>query len=87
VITDYADAEGFAVVSKDADFINTVQVSGKPAKLLAIKTGNCSNTDLRELVSARLPEIAAAFVDGAVVELHRTLLVVHGGRKDIPKPD
>lgn len=27
VVTDYADAESFAVVSKDADFINAVQVS------------------------------------------------------------
>jgi len=72
-----ADVEGRVVVSKDADFTNSHVVTGAPARLLTIKTGNISNNDLLALVDSRLADIATAMSHASHVELHRTLLVVH----------
>jgi hypothetical protein len=47
--------------------------------LLLVATGNIRNHDLLVLVENRLAEILAAFQGSGFVELHRDVLVVHGG--------
>lgn len=81
-ITAMADTQGRAVVSKDADFVNSHLVSGKPLKLLVVRTGNCSNAELFGLFDRYLAEIVAAFAHADHIELHRTLLVIHAGHGD-----
>ena len=53
-ITAKADIEGRIVVTKDADFLDSYLLFGKPAKLLLVKTGNIPNSDL--LLSLLYPE-------------------------------
>ncbi len=45
-VNDLADREQRAVVTKDADFVDSHVLRGQPAKLLLISTGNISNRDL-----------------------------------------
>lgn len=81
-ITAIADDQGRVVVSKDADFVNTHLVSGKPAKLLVVRIGNSSNAELFDLIDRYLDEIVAAFADADYIELHRMLLVIRAGRQE-----
>lgn len=76
-IAAWADADGSVVISKDADFVNSHRVSGVPARLLAIRTGNISNAELIAIFDTLLDEIARAFGAASYVELHRSVLVVN----------
>lgn len=68
-ITSLADAEDRIVVTKDADFVDSHTVRGRPAKLLLISTGNASNAALSALLARSLPAIAEAFELHSFVEL------------------
>lgn len=52
-----ADRDGRVVVTKDADFRNSHLLTGSPAKLLVVATGNIGNDDLLQLFELRLTEI------------------------------
>src|SRR5258707_5754144 len=41
VIWNYAKANGFAIISKDADFINLSFLHGSPPKVIYLELGNC----------------------------------------------
>jgi predicted nuclease of predicted toxin-antitoxin system len=56
-----ADAEDRIVVSKDSDFRDSHLLSGTPARLLVVTTGNISNHDLFALIDEHLDELVAAF--------------------------
>ena len=73
-----ADDGGRVLVTKDADFVNSHVLSGRPALLLLISTGNIETVVLEQLVLANLTEIVTAFSVASFVELTRTNLVVHG---------
>lgn len=73
-----ADIEGRVVVSKDADFRHSHTVSGTPAKLLLVVTGNIGNDDLVMLFEDRIDEVETAFGGADLIELHRNVLIVHG---------
>lgn len=77
VIVAIADQEDRVVVTKDADFVDSFILHGRPNRLLVITTGNISNTDLELLVAPALPAIVAAFTTHRYVELSRTALVIH----------
>jgi predicted nuclease of predicted toxin-antitoxin system len=77
-ISAYADADGIAVVTKDSDFRHSHTVSGSPAKLLLVATGNIRNDDLLALFDHRLDEIATGFAHAGFIELHREVLIIHG---------
>ena len=49
--------QGFAIVTKDADFHQMSLVRGAPPKVVWIRVGNASTTSLRELLRARTPDI------------------------------
>jgi predicted nuclease of predicted toxin-antitoxin system len=75
-----ASAESRVVVTKDADFMASHLLSGEPARLLVVATGNITNAALLTLFTERLDDIVAAvgMRERAFVELHRDQLVIHG---------
>lgn len=74
-INSLSEREGHIVITKDADFINSFLLSGRPRKLLLISVGNCSNADLESLFVPRIPEISAIFSDNDYVELSRAAII------------
>jgi predicted nuclease of predicted toxin-antitoxin system len=73
-----ADRDQRAVVTKDADFVNSHVLSGKPAKLLLISTGNISNQELEQLVVSVIPDLVREFQTHAFLELGRAGVIVRG---------
>ena len=66
------------MITKDVDFRHSHAVSGAPASLLLVSTGNVRNDELIELFGRRLGDIEQAFASASFVELHRDMLIVHG---------
>lgn len=54
-ISDYADNEGFVVITKDIDFKNSHFIQNKPLRLIRIALGNISNKDLLHIFEQYLP--------------------------------
>jgi predicted nuclease of predicted toxin-antitoxin system len=77
-VNDVADRENRVVVTKDADFVDSHLLSGRPARLLLVSTGNISNRDLEALVVPLIPDIVREFAAHAFLELGPTGLVVRG---------
>jgi predicted nuclease of predicted toxin-antitoxin system len=73
----FATLQARIVVSKDDDFVQSFLVSGKPARLLLISTGNITNTALEKLIRNNLSAIENAFLKANFVELTHTALVIH----------
>jgi predicted nuclease of predicted toxin-antitoxin system len=68
------------VVTKDADFRNSHLLSGTPAKLLVVATGNIANDTLLSHFERSLDAIVQAFQDADFVELQPNALIVHEPR-------
>ena len=49
-IWNYALDNGFAIITKDADFVDLMDVKGFPPKVVLLKTGNNSSKALAELL-------------------------------------
>ena len=77
-INDVADREGRAVVTKDADFVDTHILRGSPTKLLLISTGNISNRELESLLVPLIPGIIREFASHSFLELGRSGIIVRG---------
>ena len=60
-VIEFADREGRAVISKDADFVDSHLLRGRPAKLLLISTGNIANRELESLLVPLLPILVLEF--------------------------
>lgn len=52
-IWDYAKANDFVIVSKDADFHQRSLVYGHPPKFVYLRIGNCPTSEITELLRAR----------------------------------
>ena len=76
-IAEKANIEGRIVITKDADFLNSYLLSGKPAKLLLVKTGNIPNMDLLKLFQDNLNILQSAFAQFSLVEFTRTEIITH----------
>jgi predicted nuclease of predicted toxin-antitoxin system len=76
-IATIAATEDAVVVTKDADFVTSHFLTGKPQRLLQISTGNLPNDLLFRLMSSNLPAIVAAFEMYCFVELSTTRLTIH----------
>ena len=74
----FADREGRAVATKDADFVDSHLLHGRPTKLLLVSTGNISNRDLEALLVPLIPEIAREFAVHCFLELGRDGILVRG---------
>ncbi len=77
-INEVADREQRVVVTKDADFVDSHLLWGRPAKLLLISTGNISNRDLEALAASAIPDIVREFGSHSFLELGRAGIVVRG---------
>ena len=72
-----ADVDSRIVVTKDADFVQSFLVTGKPQFLLLVSTGNVSNAELENLIKNNLAAIVLAFQTSHFVEISRDRLTVH----------
>jgi predicted nuclease of predicted toxin-antitoxin system len=77
-INEVADREQRVVVTKDADFVDSHLLLGRPAKLLLISTGNISNRDLEAVMVSLIPDIIREFQTHSFLELGRTGIIARG---------
>ena len=77
-INDVADREQRVVITKDADFVDSHLLRGRPPKLLLISTGNISNRDLEALLAPLIPDIVREFQSHSFLELGRSGIVIRG---------
>jgi predicted nuclease of predicted toxin-antitoxin system len=70
-------AEERVVITKDADFVQSFTLQGRPYKLLLISTGNIRNAELFELMTGRLEQLADLFEAYSYIELARDALIIH----------
>ena len=75
-IIEVADREHRAVVTKDADFVDSHTLNGRPARLLLISTGNLSNADLEALMVPLIGSIVREFRTHGFLELGPSGLVI-----------
>jgi len=69
--------ESRVVVTKDADFVETIILKSQPWKLLLVSTGNITNSELESLFTANLEKIVEGFVEFDFIELDRANLIYH----------
>lgn len=67
-VWDFAKANGFAIVSKDSDFHQRSLVFGHPPKVVWLRLGNCSTTDI-EVVLREQSSVVASFLEDATASL------------------
>lgn len=58
-VWEYAAAEGFLLVSKDEDFHRLSVLRGFPPKVIWIRLGNCSTSDIEQVLRQRFEQVAA----------------------------
>ena len=73
-----AEREGRVVVTKDADFVSSHLLSGRPSKLLLISTGNISNQELERLLIPLVPALVRELQTNAFLDLDRVGLTIRG---------
>ena len=77
-INDIADRQQRVVLTKDADFVDSHLVRGRPAKLLLISSGNISNRDLEAFMMPLIPDIIREFQTHSFLELGRGGIIIRG---------
>ncbi len=58
----YAKAHGFSIVSKDSDFMERSVLEGYPPKVIWVRLGNCSTSDVERLLRSS-SEVIRGFVE------------------------
>jgi predicted nuclease of predicted toxin-antitoxin system len=76
-ILDIADRDGRTLITKDADFIESYFIAGRPQRLLIVSTGNTDNADLERLLRTNIAMIVDAFESARLIEIGRDKLTVH----------
>jgi predicted nuclease of predicted toxin-antitoxin system len=77
-VIDAADREQRAVITKDADFVDSHVLHARPANLLLISTGNITNCELEAPMVPIFPAIVREFQSSSFLELGRVGLVIRG---------
>jgi predicted nuclease of predicted toxin-antitoxin system len=57
ILWDYAKDNGFAFVTKDEDYRHLSLLHGTPPKILWLVIGNCTTSEVEELIRNHFPEI------------------------------
>ena len=65
----YAAQQGFMIVSKDLDFHQRSLVLGPPPKVVWVRLGNCSTSQIAALLRMRQTDLAAFAADAAAAFL------------------
>lgn len=70
-VWEHAAAEGFLLVTKDEDFHRLSVLRGFPPKVIWIRLGNCSTTEIAQLLRSRAEQVAvfAAHKEAAFLAL------------------
>jgi len=58
----YALDQGFVIVSKDEDFHQRALVSGPPPKVIWVRLGNCTTSDIEQAIN-RGHDVIMAFLE------------------------
>ena len=58
-VWDHARLNGFAIVTKDADYNNLSVLRGSPPKVIWLQLGNCTTEQVESALRARFAEIDA----------------------------
>lgn len=77
-INDLSIKDGYVVITKDSDFVESFLLQGKPRKLLLVSTGNITNAALEVLFRANLTKIVHGFDAYHFIELNQTNVIFHG---------
>jgi predicted nuclease of predicted toxin-antitoxin system len=56
-IWEYANRHDYMIVTKDADFSELGVIKGFPPKIIWIRRGNCTTTDIENILRGNLNEI------------------------------
>jgi len=62
-VWEYAKSNEFTIVTKDSDFNNLVSFFGFPPKVIWIRRGNCSTTEIKALIETNFDKISAFISD------------------------
>jgi predicted nuclease of predicted toxin-antitoxin system len=46
----YAKENNCIIITKDSDFVSLLEINGYPPKIILLKTGNCKNNALAEVI-------------------------------------
>ena len=65
------------MVTKDADFVNSHVLTGRPPRLLFVATGNMGNADLQQLLEQNIQILEDALESNSFIELSRDSLLIH----------
>jgi predicted nuclease of predicted toxin-antitoxin system len=65
-IREYARANDFIIVTKDADFSDLCLLKGFPPKVVWIRRGNCKTTDIEEILRNHHADIETLRNDGFI---------------------
>jgi predicted nuclease of predicted toxin-antitoxin system len=76
-INELSIREGYIVVTKDADFVNSFHLQRRPNKLLLVSTGNIRNSELESLIMSNLESIAVNFDHFSFIEINRAAVIFH----------
>lgn len=76
-LIDRADSENRILVTKDDDFVQSFVLSGRPARLWLVATGNIRNDALESLIERNWRSIETALEGSRFVELCDVGLIVH----------
>jgi predicted nuclease of predicted toxin-antitoxin system len=77
IINELSIKEGYVVITKDADFVNSFLIQHKPHKLFLISTGNITNKDLETLLQKNMIGIANLFKSHDFIEINKNSIVIH----------
>ncbi len=72
-----SEREYRAVVTKDADVVNSFLALGESYKLLLVAVGNIGNVDLQALFVPRIAEVSYALSIHDYIELIWTAIIAH----------
>jgi predicted nuclease of predicted toxin-antitoxin system len=63
IIWEYAKNNDFMIVSKDSDFHQRSFVHGYPPKVVWVRLGNCSTSDVERVLRANYEAIESFYID------------------------
>ncbi|MCE7042968.1 DUF5615 family PIN-like protein [Dyadobacter sp. CY312] len=73
----FADANGFIVITKDSDFLDSYILKSSPRKMLLITTGNIKNKALLDLFRLNFQELINLLAIYDLIEMSNTQITAH----------
>ncbi|MXY43965.1 MAG: hypothetical protein F4Y50_07940 [Dehalococcoidia bacterium] len=62
-IWEFARENDFSIVTRDSDFRQLSFTHGHPPKVIWIRRGNCSTSEIEAILRSRVPDLLAFFQD------------------------